>query len=638
MSVVAVPADVSGFRTRFPVDLRIGNVEGEAAIRLLDADAAGEQLHLSLENRSAKPFTMSAPDGGAPPRPSNYHIELRFRPGILDPARLGEVQVVHTDAAEGLTGTWELAHMTNRDLTVSFFLVRDRAVRLNYGERLHLALTNVQAHPAAISSTTLVESLVRRDPARSRRFIEADFHRIDRVRLIGRRGKPKLALAASWLGSDTILNDGKSGNNLVLELMNGGRDPIDFDARGLDDRSTLILSASGTGDDDPARLASANHLAGTEVRVDDPDAGWVVRREDEGVEPRWLMRPLDPRRLEPGQSLRVMLSGLVSDASSGTAHLTLEHRNVPGHWDGRLVLELRKAPLLFSRPFVNRRAARDRVGIHTLAPELDLSLGRPDVGLQTDVGGVLGLYTAGVRRLAVHPGGQVRVSRGDTDDAGVDLAIGSESTGLRARDDGGLTLRAGGTDLLDASGGGNLMIPKVDGVGLGLGDWHSGIAGGSDRSISLVTRNTARLVVGPEGTIHLGDINVQDTLRITGRGDIVTLSNLAVRESTWALKIVAGGTLVFQPHPAGRGAEPVMDLLADGKVVTRELDVEGALSAQRLIVGGVSLEARHLRALVNLVDHGVRARYRLRLNDFGFGEIVVNEEGAFRITDIGPAS
>ncbi|MDQ1396269.1 MAG: hypothetical protein QOG64_1528, partial [Acidimicrobiaceae bacterium] len=421
------------FRVAHPVDLLLRNSDGEAVLRILEEDSPGEDLHVSLENRSDTTFSLQQP-AKPEPRPSNYHIELRFRPGVLDTTRLREVQLVHKDTAEAEEASWQLSHQRNDEGTVSFFLLHEYGTEISPGERLHLALTNIRVAASAGSRPTLVEVVVRSGPAQARRSLPGDIQRVDRIRLVNRRGRPALPLVAAWAGTDTILNDGESQNELVLDLINTGAEPIELDATGLDSASTFVVSDSVTHDLDPRRLGDAAELANMEIDVTTP--GWTVTVDDEGPRPQWIMRPVEATVLKPGDSLSMRLSNLVSDADSGPAELAIDYANIPGYWDGRCSAVIRKAPLLYYRGV----DGRTRVGVYTSHPRLDLSIGLPGTGLQADVDGRLELWAGDRKALVIGGDGAVTV---------VDhLSVGQPEAAIAGSEDGHLRLRTAGTDRL----------------------------------------------------------------------------------------------------------------------------------------------------------------------------------------------
>lgn len=556
MSTGTVAAS-DAFRAAHPVDLLLSTGEGEPVLHILDDDAPGEELHVCLENRSDTGFTLQAP-ALLLPRPSNFHVELRFRPGVLDEDRLGDVALMPTVRASSDTGTWHLAHERNDDRTVSFFLLREQPTLVSPGERLHLTLRQVRAGAGGGSRTTIVEAVVRTAPAQARRNTAADLHRHDRVRIVTRRGAAVLPLAAAWYGTDTVLNDGTSSNELLLELVNTGTYRIEFDGTGLDTATALTVADAADHDRDPQRLADAADLAAMEVEALTP--GWAVRVDDEGARPVWLLRPVHDTGLDPGQALEVRLANIVTAAASGTAELAIDYVNVPGHWDGRRTATVHKAPLLFR----DRPGTRAGVGIHTAHPRLDLAIGAPDTGLGGRAGW-LALHTGGVERLRIDSHGTVdvpgRLTAGELDVAGpfgargpivvhgstaaVDLSVGEEGTGLKGRPDGRLALAAGGRD---------------------------------------------RFTVGPDGPLVAGDGEGGPVLEVSGRERHLTLTN--PRSASWVVHVEDSTGYLYLQHVTegflglvGLQLEPGGDVAVGG----------------RLKLGAWVLTERHLEKLDDLL-------------------------------------
>lgn len=559
------------FRAAHPVDLLLTGGDGAAALHILDDDAPGIDLHVALENRSDGGFRLGEPEVLVP-RASSYHVELRFRPGVLDEDRLGEVQVTRKARARDDTGTWLFAHQRNDDRTISFFLLREQGTFVSPGERLHLTLSHIRAAVAGGSRVTQVEAVVRTNPAQPRRRANADLHRHERVRILSRRGEPVLPLEASWSGTDTVLNDGASQNELLLELVNCGGDRIEFDATGLDTATTFVVSDTATHDGDPRRLTDAAALAAMEVDAVTP--GWSVTIDDEGARPVWLLRPIHPTGLDPGEALAVRLSSIISDAASGVAELAIDYANVPGHWDGRRTVTVRKAPLLFrDRPGTG---SHPRVGIRTAYPDLDLAIGRPGTGL-AESDGRLVLHAGGVGRLAIDADGPVdiagRLTIGEAHVTGrldvtgpidadgpltlrasaaaVDLAVANPDTGLKGSPGGGLAVRAGGRDVLDL-------------------------------------RPDGRLTVGDGGSSHV--------LTVSGTEHHLTLTH--PRGTTWTLAVGESGILTVQHVEDGLPRHIALLMEPDGDVA-----IGGNLK-----MGLTALTRRHAEALDALLTKGLRVR------------------------------
>lgn len=527
MSEAARPPG-DGFRVSHPIDLLLTGGDGDAALYILDDDAPGIDLHLALENRSGAGFRLEEPEVLVP-RASNYHVELRFRPGVLDEDRLGEVQVTQKVRARDDTGTWLLAHQRNDDRTVSYLLLREQGTLMSPGERLHLTLSPVRAAADGGSRITQVETVVRRQPAQARRRATADLHRHERVRILSRRGEPVLPLEASWSGTDTVLNDGASQNELLLELVNCGGYRIEFDATGLDTATTFVVSDTATHDGDPRRLTDAADL--TAMEVDALTPGWSVTVDDGGARPVWLLRPIDAVGLDPGEALAVRFSSIVSDAASGVAELAIDYANVPGYWDGRRTVTVRKAPLLFrDRPGTG---IHPRVGIRTAYPDLDLAIGRPGTGLSEN-DGRLALHTDGVPRLALDTEGLVDVPGRLT--VGDDLRVGGHLEVSGAIDaHGALTVSVSEN---------HLVLTHPTGTTWALAVGESGIF--TVQHIEDGVPRRIALLMEPDGDVAIGGNLKMGLTALTGR-HAEALDALL----THGLRVRASGSLAMQVGALG---------------------------------------------------------------------------------------
>lgn len=597
-AVTTVVADP--FRVAHPVDVRLCDAGGEALLYILDQDAHGQDLHLTIENGAPEAFWLQTPLA-AEPRASNYHVEVRFRPGVLDLERVREIQLVHKETAETDIATWQLSHQRNDDHTVSLFVLRANEAHLAKGERVHLTFTNVTLAVAG-SRTTLVEVVVRSAPAQARRYLREDIHRVERMRIVTRRGVPVLPLIAAWSGTDTILNDGMSQNELRLELINGGRERIDFDAASLDTASRLTIADGATHDADPRRLAGAADLSKMEIEVTTP--GWTVRVDDGGPRPVWVVQPIEPVSLLPAEFLTLQFTNLVSDADSGHAELTIDATNVRGHWDGRCIATVNKAPLLYRR----EADGRARVGINTVRPDLDLAIGHPGAGLSGGPEGRLELWGGGTKALVIGEDGALAVRTGLVIPAGTlaegsvapRLAIGHANSGIIGAEDGRLSLRTDGVDRLTVRPSGQVLVEpnRLGNVDLALNQTTTGLKGHDDGSLDVVVGNIGQIAISPKGEIRFGSHDTNDVLELRGAGRFLLFTTPSRPDAAWSVRLDHDyGNLRFQLEPAGRLASTALELRRAGGVVA-----PGGLSTSQVHIGTRSLTEAHLELLDALMS------------------------------------
>ncbi|OUR97578.1 hypothetical protein A9Q81_12960 [Gammaproteobacteria bacterium 42_54_T18] len=96
------------FRSSLPVDFTLEtNHQGTMApVIFLESAATPETLFLTVKNASSSTLLLSAPQASSP-SDTNYHFQLRFRPGVLSPKFVSNGKVT-VKAIDGSTSTaWQ---------------------------------------------------------------------------------------------------------------------------------------------------------------------------------------------------------------------------------------------------------------------------------------------------------------------------------------------------------------------------------------------------------------------------------------------------------------------------------------------------------------------------------------------------
>ncbi len=353
------PVVRSGFSTANPVDFAILDDEGNQAVYILNDQSPGRTHHLVLVNNSETELLLQSSGGNHIPSSVNNHFELRFRPGTLDPEFLSWLNII--------TGGWRMRvemeavelvaslHNGIHSGTVSVYLlfVGEEELKILPGKPLVLVLQHVKASLHGGSRGSRVELRYQTDgkelltaPAESLRCF-----RQERLQIINHRGKKELPMIAAFEGSSTVLNDGATANNLVLQISNFlHNSTIALNARDSESPTKLILSFDTSEEHAAWALCDPDNASAIDVELHfekQEGTNWHIRPELQGNNPQWVITLLDDLELRVGEYFHLHLEGLKTSMPSGFTTLYLLYENIPGFWDGRFEIPIEKSPLRF---------------------------------------------------------------------------------------------------------------------------------------------------------------------------------------------------------------------------------------------------------------------------------------------------
>jgi hypothetical protein len=218
--------------------------------------------------------------------------------------------------------------------------------------------------------------------------------RIQHLQIISHLGSRHVPLHVGFVGSNRILNDGSSANQLVLQLMNVLTSEGDTsvrlttDSKDREKSSKFLISfdVQSAREVAPWSLCTEKEIDAlkdsiivTEIHVVDSganpvsDAGRLeVRRSDhgQGESPVWSIAPKQDIVLRRDDYIQIQISNIKTSLPSGLTNLYLDYKNIPGFWDGQVVCPIEKAPLLFYD-------VKDKQGKYTCEWGLDASSPRP---------------------------------------------------------------------------------------------------------------------------------------------------------------------------------------------------------------------------------------------------------------------
>jgi hypothetical protein len=391
-------------RASNPITFSLLNNDAQPVLDILDS-SEGQDLTLEINNSSGRDLRLSDIGQGNAGTDS-HHFELRFRPGVLK------------DAA-GITasgeGGWQIGKASQADGTVSLYLSGANGGALAAGETLSLSLGHVNADGGGGARGTKVELKYQKleytssDPAKKPEPL-AEGYRVQYLSIVNQRGRKYIPLHVGFVGSNTILNDGKTSNDRVLSITNTLEDEklplsanplsrfiLSFDVYDPKEQNDWALGTSSavksievdavqkselTLEQMQARLNKAkeslwqqlspeqqnqeqqnlaalnsdservNYLIDKfRVHIESDELEtldeWKVEKNDQGTTVEWIITPAkDKSFLDEGESLCLRMRNVVSAMRSGPANVYLRYENIPGYWDGQFVTSLEKTHLI----------------------------------------------------------------------------------------------------------------------------------------------------------------------------------------------------------------------------------------------------------------------------------------------------
>jgi microcystin-dependent protein len=382
-----------------PIRFVLYDNDHQPAIYISDIDE-NKTLTLQLTNAGQFPFTFKKITTF---NTSEYHLELRFRPGTL----LEDGKGVTLQAANGWSA---LNPQLNSDRTVSIFLACNADLDLPTESQnasnatIRLTVKGVRAAAGTEGTRgTRVELRYRNISLQGQKeLLQGSL--LHYLNVINHRGEKIIPLYAGFVGSNTVLNDDKTDNELLLAVTNtqpqgknlpsicfktgegGSKLMLSFDQLGEDLNVCTIDVLEGSTLDKVVALRQALTQGGDSLEKQ-KDKNWLVDPKPQGSRNQWTLTPQHKDHiLAPGQVLLIGIRKLKTGKPVGQARLYLDYEDVPGYWDGQLQLTIEKSPLVI-------RAKS--VGIGTDEPGVKLDTNGKRVLDETD--GFLDLYFTKLR-------------------------------------------------------------------------------------------------------------------------------------------------------------------------------------------------------------------------------------------------
>jgi hypothetical protein len=248
----------------------------------------------------------------------------------------------------------------------------------------------------------------------------------------------------SVVGSNRVLNDGKTENALILTFRylnrlqdnpkktSGDKNNQNIQSQeglsllGSNNQETLdaatkfritfdvleddvVVNGKSKYPDSGYRLLRTSDANAVKIKVYDSnnyldeDKGskqWNIQKDGQGNTRQWVITCKQNSSNLTDEILRLEISGLKTNLQAGYANLYVYYENIPGYWDGHIICPIEKGPLMLAKD----EKGRESVGIGTTTPlaklhvenkvvtETKIAYFKGNSGIQID--GTTGKYNA----------------------------------------------------------------------------------------------------------------------------------------------------------------------------------------------------------------------------------------------------
>jgi hypothetical protein len=247
-----------------------------------------------------------------------------------------------------------LGPIQNSDGSLSFFLSLHEKIILKPRESIRLPFEYMSAEAAeGTRSTRMLLNYQGMSYGDNNHSLSG--HRLKNVSIINQSGKKELPLAVGFAGTNTIFNGQSFGPNdqspLTIRLVNTLEEgKLFLNQRNSNAATRFDLSFDTPKKNSPLDLATAEQLNKINVQFrivtqqSDSTPYFPAEKDRVGKIVKHVILPkID--HLKPGEYIEIQLSNIETEKPVGQANIYLSYSNIPGYWDGQIVLHVQKSPI-----------------------------------------------------------------------------------------------------------------------------------------------------------------------------------------------------------------------------------------------------------------------------------------------------
>lgn len=304
-----------------------------------------------------------------------------------------------------------------------------------------------------------------------------------------RGGKKTLPLQVDFAAGNAVINDGTAQNSLDLLIANKSWPNNNLS---LSSESEFLISFET--DKKEGAVATTEQVKA--ISMTSPSDKWDVPSGINRTE--WTVKPKPgTNQLASNEAIKLTITNLVTNHSSGAGYLYVRYKNIPNYPDGQFVVPLEKTPLLYRE---------NKVGIGTNAPKIHLAIGDNDTGLQQQGDGQLAIYTDYIERVRIDKIGNFGIGTNSPNEK-LEVSGNIKATGA-IRPSAGNTENQG------------IMFPKDPGGGGSDAAWIRYYARSGEActlEIGISDNADDHIALMPSGNVGIGTTTPSATLHVNGR-------------------------------------------------------------------------------------------------------------------------
>lgn len=352
-----------------PLAFELINNAGDAIVFIdNNPQSEGQEMHLAFLNNYTESLFFAPLTGSA--SSSNYHLKLQVKHNYcqyFSKASLANIKLSSTSATN-----FQMTIDTSDNRYAYFYIINTNQLEMLPNVRQYIGLTGFKASsksgPMASTAIRLVYQNAYDYKQKPLQPISNHFD--NEIRIKNANGLENIPLHAGILGTQSVLNDGKTPNILTIGLENIAiANPTKPGAENIyyDTSTTLVISYKQEPNSSPpwaypwaltTQAAFSNSVVANPPIIQLnrlPTTYW--RAEISKDSTAWVIKADSIQSFSPKDVLSIELSGIISALPDGVSHIYVHYHNIKGYYDGFFSIPVTKSSIL---------EKEDRVGIGLL--------------------------------------------------------------------------------------------------------------------------------------------------------------------------------------------------------------------------------------------------------------------------------